>query len=205
MRVTVAAGTLAVLAALPVTARERVAEPKTGVEFDAQADGQSLLGVGLRVKKILFIKAKVYAVGLYVADSALAGPLAIHADEPGTPAFFEDLVWGDFDKQLTLKFVRGLDQKKIQGAMREALEGKTDADLLDRFVSYFPEIERGQECVLRWAPGGSLETTMAGEAKPPIRSKEFAAALFGLYVGQQPLQDDIKQGLVARAPALLKP
>jgi hypothetical protein len=205
MRVTVAAGILAVLATLPVTAQERIAEPRTGVEFDVQADGRSLLGVGLRVKKILFIKAKVYAVGLYVADTALTGPLAIHAGKLGTPAFYQDLVWGDFDKQLTLKFVRGLDQKKIQGAMREALEGKTDAKLLDRFVSYFPEIEKGQECVLRWAPGGSLETTMAGEARPPIRSKDFAAALFGLYVGEHPVQDDLKRGLVARAPALLKP
>jgi len=205
MRVTVAAGILAVLATLPVTAQQRIAEPKTGVEFDVQADGRSLLGVGLRVKKILFIKAKVYAVGLYVADTALAGPLAIHAGKLGTPAFYQDLVWGDFDKQLTLKFVRDVDQKKIQGAMCEALEGKTDAKLLDRFVSYFPEIEKGQECVLRWAPGGSLETTMAGEARPPIRSKDFAAALFALYVGKHPVQDDIKQGLVARAPALLKP
>jgi len=46
---------------------------------------------------------------------------------------------------------------------------------------------------------------MAGEARPPIPSKDFAAALFGLYVGKQPLQDDIKQGLVSRAPALFKP
>ena len=46
---------------------------------------------------------------------------------------------------------------------------------------------------------------MAGQAKPPISSKDFAAALFGLFIGKQPIQDDIKQGLVSRAPTLLKP
>ena len=33
--------------------------------------------------------------------------------------------------------------------------------LLDQFVSYFPALKEGQECTLRWAPGGTIETVMA--------------------------------------------
>jgi hypothetical protein len=162
------------------------------------------MGAGLRVKKVAFVKAKVYAIGFYVADDALAGPLATHRGRLGTPAFYKDLVWGDFGKQVVLRFTRSLGQARIQEAMREALTG-ADKGLLDTFVSYFPEIKEGEECVLRWGPGGTLESTMAGQARPPLASKEFTARVFGLYLGDAPLQDDIKADLVSRAPELLKP
>jgi hypothetical protein len=199
----VAAGVIACLAVAPLSAQEQVAEPKTGVQFVAKADGMSLMGVGLRIKKILFIKAKVYAVGLYVSDEAVKGPLAAFKGKEGTPAFFEELASGDFEKKLVLEFVRDVGAKKVQSSMREALEEITDKTLLDQFVSYFPEVKKGQQCELIWKPGGVLETTMVGEAKPPIESKDFLAALFGLYVGAEPLQEDIKQGLVSRAKTLL--
>jgi hypothetical protein len=179
-------------------------EPGSGVAFPLRRDAGTLLGAGLRVKKIAFVKAKVYAVGLYVGDDALAGPLAAHRGKTTDAAFFKDLVWGDFPKELVLHFVRDVGQGRIQDAMREALEGAAKGPL-DTFVSYFPEVKTGQECVLRWGSGGVLEVTMAGAAKPPIADKTFAAAVFSLYVGEHPLQDDIKAGVTSRAAELLKP
>jgi hypothetical protein len=99
--------------------------------------------------------------------------------------------------------MRNLSQDKIQDAMRESLEG-ADPKLLDQFVSYFPQLREGQEAVLRWAPGGALETVMAGQPKPPIADRAFAERLFGLYVGPTPLQADIKAGMVARAAEVIK-
>jgi len=198
-----AAALLFVLAGAPLARPQDVAEPQTGVRFAAQRGSETLLGVGLRVKKIAFIKAKVYAVGFYVSDTALAGPLSVYKGKTDAAEFFKDLVWGDFDKALTLHFVRNLGREQIQNGMREALAGRADAKLLEQFVGYFPELKDGQECTLRWRPGGSLEVTMAGEARPPIADKAFAAAVFGLYLGEQPLQEDIKQGLVSRAAEAL--
>ncbi len=197
------ASVIACLVAPPLLAQEEVAEPATGVKFAAKADGMTLLGVGLRVKKILFIRAKVYAVGLYVSDEALKGPLLAYKGKESSPAFFDELTSGDFEKRLVLKFVRDVGASRVQSSMREALAERTDKTLLDRFVSYFPEVKDGEECVLHWAQGGILQTTMVGAVKPPIESKAFSTALFGLYVGAQPLQEDIKQGLVSRAPQLL--
>jgi Chalcone isomerase-like len=195
----------AALALLPVPcSAEDLVEPGSGVAFPLARDGGTLLGAGLRVKKITFLKVKVYAVGLYVDDAALAGPLAVHRGKTADAAFFKDLVWGDFPKELVLHFVRDVGRSRIQDAMREALEGAPKGPL-DAFVSYFPEVKSGQECVLRWGAGGVLETTMAGAARPPIRDKAFAAAVFALYVGEHPLQDDIKAGITSRAADLLKP
>lgn len=189
---------LALAAALPAAATAQDwTVPTTGVAFPVKKDDMTLLGGGMRVKKIVFT-FKAYAVGLYVSDAALAGPLAAFKGKTNSPEFFRAIQTGDFKKELVLRMMRNLSQSRIQEAMRESLAG-ADPKLLDRFVSYFPEIKEGQICELRYLPGGTLESIMAGTAKPEIHDKAFSDRLFGLYVGPTPLQADIKQGVVARA------
>lgn len=175
------------------SAQDAVTEPKTGVSFPVQRDDMTLLGVGLRVKSVAFVKVKVYAVGLYAAESGVAA----HKGKPASDALYNDLVWGDFPKQVVLKFTRSLGQDRIQGAMREALEG-ADAKFTNLFVSYFPEVKEGEECVLRWSKGGTLETIYNGVNKGPINDKNFAASVFSIWLGKKPIQDDIKRDIVAR-------
>jgi hypothetical protein len=177
-------------------------EPKSGIAFAVKKDDMTLLGGGLRVKKVLFT-FKAYAIGFYVSDAAVAGPLAAFKGKTTSPEFYQALQTGDFKKEVVLKFMRDLSQSRIQDAMRESLAG-AEPKVLDQFISYFPELKEGQECVLRWAPGGTVETVMAGQAKPPIASKAFAERLYGLYVGPTPIQDDIKAGVVARAAEVIK-
>jgi hypothetical protein len=196
-----AALALALAVASPLWSQE-LAEPRSGARFPLASDGQSLLGLGLRVKKVAFVKVNVYVVALYVADAALEGPLSAYRGHPASPELFRDLVWGDFEKRLILRFLRDLERDQIAGAMRGALVGRSDARLLEQFVSYFTELKEGEECELRWLPGGSLEVWLAGRRRPPIESKDFAAAVYGIYLGDRPLQEDIKRGLVSRLTSL---
>jgi hypothetical protein len=191
-----AAALLLALAA-PALAQDAYTEPRSGVQFPVKRDGMTLLGAGLRIKQIAFVKAKVYAIGLYAADSAWNGALAKYKGQPPSDALYQDLIWGDFPKQLVLRFTRDVGQGRIQSAMREGLQG-ADPKFTELFVSYFPEVREGQECVLRWAPGGTLETSFAGLNKGPINDKTFAAAVFGVWLRAKPVQDDIKAGLVVR-------
>jgi hypothetical protein len=194
----------AVLALAAVDGRlvgaEDVVEVRSGVKFAAKDGSESLLGVGLRTRT--FLKVKVYAIGLYVSDEALKGALAAHKGKTTSPAFYADLVNGDFDKHVTLKFVRDVGKETIQEAMRDALIG-ADRARTDTFVSFFPEVKVGQECVLRWGKGGVLETTMAAQPRPPIADKAFVSRVFAIWLGEKPLQDDIKRDLVARAASLI--
>ena len=134
---------------------------------------------------------------------SLAGPLAAHKGKTGTPAFYKDLVTGDFRKQINMKFVRDVSADQIRDAFRETLTGAEGAKV-DLFVGYFGDTKEGEEYVLRWAPGSGLETKAAGLNKPPIKDKAFAAAVFGIWLGEKPIQDDIKLALVSRAGELLK-
>jgi len=162
-----------------------------------------LLGTGLRVKKIIF-SFKAYAVALYVDKAAVEGPLAAFKGKPVSDDLFEAVQTGDFKKELVLHFLRDLGEKKIQGAMRDALEEGTDPKVLAQFIAYFPEVKKGEECTLRWVPGGTIETVMKGEEKPPIADPAFAKTLFGLYVSPKPLQKDFKKGMLARVGEVLK-
>lgn len=179
----------AVLLLASVASAQDVKEPKSGASFAPKDGASTLLGVGLRTKTML--KVKVYAIGLY-ADEAAAAKLK-------GPDLYRDLVWGDFPKHVVLKFVRDVSTAQIQEAFREALPGAPKARV-DAFVGYFGDTKRGEEYVIRWAPGGTLETTVVGVAKPPIADKDFAAAVFGIWLGDKAIQDDIKRDLVARLP-----
>jgi len=191
----------AVLALATPPPAQFVREPKTGVTFAARVGEMSLLGAGVRTKS--FLKIKVYAIGLYVADSALSGPLAVHKDKVGTSAFYEDLVTGDFEKQFVLKLVRDLSAEQIQGAFRSHMLS-VDRNLLNQFVSYFEGTKAGQECVLRWVPGGILETKVAGIAKPAIPDRAFSQAVFTIWLGDKPDHDQIRKRVVSRASALIE-
>lgn len=185
---------------LPATAAraQDVAEPRSGVKFPARLDGMSLLGTGLRTRTML--KVKVYAVGLYASDDAVHGPLAAFKGRPTAPELYSQLMWGDFPRQITMKFVRDVTREQIQGAFREVLP---PGPHLEGFLNSFGDTKSGQEYVLRWAPGRGLLTTVAGQDKPAIEDKNFAAAVFGIWLGDKPIQDDIKRDLVARLPQVI--
>ena len=191
---------LATALTTPLVAQE-VTEPRSGAKFPTRIEDKTLLGAGLRTKT--FLKVHVYALGLHVADSAISGPLAAYKGKTDSPAFYRDLVQGDFPKQVTMKFLRDLSASQIQEAMREALAG-ADKARVDAFVAYFPAITTGQECVLKWAPGGTLEAVIAGQAKAPIADKAFATAVFGIWLGEKPIQEDLKKAIVSRAGELIR-
>ena len=137
-------------------------------------------------------------------DAALAGPLAAYKGKAESPEFYKALQTGDFKKQVVLKFLRTLSQGKIQEAMRESLAGG-DPNTLAQFISYFPEVKEGEECVLRHVGGGKLESVMAGVGRSRrSRARTSSGRLFGLYVGPTPIQPDIKVDVVARAAQVLK-
>jgi hypothetical protein len=195
---------VACLAAAGSVAAQEYKDPKSDVAFAIDQGDLTLLGTGLRVKKIAFLKFKAYAFGFYIDATAVEGPLAPYKGKPVSDDMRKVLQTADVEKELVLHFLRDLDAKKIQDAMRDALEKGTDPKVLDQFISYFPEVKEGERCTLRWVPGGTIETVMVGEEKPPITDMAFARRLYGLYVGPDPLQDDFKDSVVARAGEVLK-
>jgi Chalcone isomerase-like len=199
MIATVAALALVTVAAAPSSIL-LVTEPKTGLAFPASSGDMSLMGIGLRTKTLL--KFKVFALGFYVADSALSGTLAAHKGATGSSAFYRDLVTGDFEKQFVLKLARDLSAEQIEQSFRSHMPA-ANPKLLDQFVSYFGQTRAGQECIFHWVPGGRLEVTVAGVVQRPIADKAFADELFAIWLRDRPTEDPIRKQLVSRAAGLI--
>jgi Chalcone isomerase-like len=180
----------------PAMAQE-VTEPKSGTKFAAKDGDTSLLGTGLRTKT--FAKIRVYAIGLYVADSAISGTLQGKA---GTPELYRELVNGNFKKKVVMKFLRDVSTDQMRDAFKDSLKGA--GSQTDVWITYFSDIHSGQDCVIDWTPGVGLETKVAGMDKPAMNDPAFAAAVFSIWLGEKPIQDDLKQELVSRAKELLK-
>ena len=190
------AALLLLFAAGPALAQD-VTEPKSGTKFATKDGETSLLGVSLRTKTIA--KVKVYAIGLYVADSAISGPLK---NKAGTPELYQELQNGDFQKTIVMKFVRDVSTSQIRDAFHDSLKGA--GDKADAWINYFSEIRSGQECIISWVPGTGLETKVAGADKPAINDKALASAVFNIWLGDKPIQENIKKDLVSRSALLLK-
>jgi hypothetical protein len=194
MMSTLAAG-FALMAASAPAAPAVVVEPKTGLSFPTTSGGMSLLGVGARTRSIL--KIKVYALGLYVSDTALAGPLLPHKRGTQAPPFFRELVRGDFEKKLVLTLARDLSTEQIRGNFLRCLP-RADPLLRQQFASYFDAARTGEACVMHWVDG-RLETTVGGVRKPPIASKAFADEIFAIWLGERASGDPLRRQLVSRA------
>jgi hypothetical protein len=139
---------------------QEIVEPRSGVKFAPKMGPTSLLGTGVRTK--MMGKVKVYAAGLYVADSALAGPLAPHKGQTSTPAFYQALVSGDFEKAMVLKFVRDVSTDQVRDAFRDSLKG-ANAAKVDLLLGYFGETKNGQEC---WRSRWRASTRFPSRTRP---------------------------------------
>lgn len=163
-----------------------------GVRFPdtIQVEGRELRlnGMGLRTWGFFF---HVYVAGLYLEHPAR---------DPGTVLATDEV------KQIRLSMVRGLDHSDIASGIEEGFEKNSKAALpalqprLDRLSAMFPDVVAGDEIALTYVPGAGTTVTARGVAKGVIEGKDFADALFAVWLGPDPVQDGLKQALLHGGP-----
>ena len=142
-----------------------------------------LNGAGLR-KKVVF---KVYVAGLYLENPTKDAAAAVSSDQI---------------KSMRLHILRTLDAGKITEAIAEGFERNSKPQLdalrarLDRFNSMFPNVAEGDEIVMSYLPGKGTVVTAKGAEKGTIEGKDFADALFAVWLGPNPVQEDLKKALL---------
>ncbi|MFN2384783.1 MAG: chalcone isomerase family protein [Thermoanaerobaculia bacterium] len=142
-----------------------------------------LSGGGIRTRAIF----KVYVAGLYLETPAGDAAAVASSDQV---------------KRMQLVLLRGLDKGKITEAIMEGFEKNSKAQMpalkarLDRFNAMIPDLEKGDQIVLTYAPGKGTEVAAKGAAKGTIEGKDFADALFSVWLGPNPVQEDLKKALL---------
>ena len=173
---------LGLAAAPPVSGREvaGVTLPDT-----ASVEGKTLKlnGGGLRTKMMF----KVYVAGLYLETPTKDAAAAVSSDQV---------------KRMHLSILRSLDRSKITEAISEGFEKNSKAQLpglkarLDRLNSMIPDVEKGDQIHLTYVPGRGTVVSAKNVEKGVIEGKDFADALFSVWLGANPVQPDLKKGLL---------
>ena len=192
-----------------------------GTPKDAKATSTALAGIGLRTKTIFSVW--VYTFGLYVDPVAAKEKLAAWKGKDaealaGDEKLYAALLKDDMVKTIRLVFCRDVDGEDIEEAFEDSLRPRIDSKkgkegwddgskALDTFRTYFGNLDELEEygtVAMTWRPGGELHCSINGKAQKVLTSKSLCWAIFDVYLGEDPIEDDGKEALVERLPALLK-
>jgi len=178
-----AAAVVAIAAAATAQARE-----VAGVTLDetTRVAGKELRlqGAGLR-KKALF---KVYVAGLYLEHPAASPEEAVSSDQVKRMVLVmtRGVGHGTFAEALDQGFQRNSPQQL------SALEGR-----LDRLKAMIPDLREGDTIDVIYQPG--VGTTVRGQGRTlTLPGKDFADALFAVWLGPNPVDGDLKRELMSR-------
>jgi hypothetical protein len=154
----------------------------------AKAGGQDLTfnGGGKRVKFMM----KVYVTALYLKQKSNDAAKIIAADEP---------------MNVKLQITSGLvTPDKMKAAIDEGFEKSTNGNVaplkakIDAFTNIFKNQVKGDSYDFAYVPGKGVEVFKNGALASTIEGLEFKKALYGIWLGDKPAQDDLKKKMLGK-------
>lgn len=155
--------------------------------YTAQQSELTLNGAGTRSKWFM----DLYVGGLYTPQKASDAAAVINADEP---------------QAITLHIISGLiTSEKMTSATLEGFESATGGNLapiqsdVNAFLDVFSEeIKEGDVFDLVYLPGEGVRVLKNGDARATVGDLEFKKALFGIWLSDEPAQEDLKQKMLGQ-------
>jgi len=153
----------------------------------AGKDQLVLNGAGLRKKYFV----KVYAGGLYLRKKEGDVKKIINADEP---------------MAIRMQFIYdGVSGKELVDAWNEGFANATMGNLgtikksTDTFNSFFTEEARkGDVYDIIYTPGEGVRVSIQGKLMGTISGLDFKKALFAIWLGEKPVDNSLKQGMLGK-------
>jgi hypothetical protein len=175
---------LSLALAMPALAKEKagVNVPET---VTVEGKALKLNGVGLR-KKAIF---KVYVAALYAENTSKEAATFLNSDQV---------------KQVKMVMLRDLEKSKIVDAVKDGFEKNNKAQMpalqerLNNFTASIPDVKKGDTLTLTYVPGkGTSVTSKTGQALS-VQGKDFADALFSVWLGKHPVDGSLKDGMLGK-------
>ena len=146
-----------------------------------------LNGLGLRLATRLGLKFKVYVAGLYL-------------EEKSSDA--EQILASDQTSRIHMHFVRKVGKGKITGAWTEGFEANSGGkmaefeDRVDKLNSWMPDMAKDDTITFTYVPGSGVEVGVNGESKGTIEGPDFARVLWTIFLGPEPPNAELKDGML---------
>lgn len=148
----------------------------------------ALNGGGIR-KKVFF---KLYVGGLYLSEKSSDAGAIINADKP---------------MAVKLQITSGMiSSDNMSEAITEGFEASTGGNTaplkaeITEFVNTFKkdEIVEGNVFDIIYVPGKGVESYKNGKLQGTIKGMAFKKALFGIWLGSKPADDDLKAAMLGK-------
>jgi hypothetical protein len=148
----------------------------------------TLNGAGLR-KRAFF---QVYAIGLYLPEKKTAAADAIGAAGA---------------KRVAIHMLRDVDAGQFAGALTDGMKDNvSEAEMnaleprvkqLVAIMAEMKQAKKGMRITLDWLPAAGTQVTIEGKpAGTAIPGEDFFRALLKIWLGDNPVQDDLKKALL---------
>jgi hypothetical protein len=148
----------------------------------------ALNGAGLR-KRAFF---QVYAIGLYLPQKSTGAPAVL--EQPGA-------------KRVSIHMLRDVGAEAFTEALAEGIRAnhsEAEAKALEprikelaAIIAELKEAKKGMAISLDWQPPAGTVMTVNGTARgKPIAGEDFYRALLRIWIGDKPVQDDLKKALL---------
>ncbi len=151
-------------------------------------NGTTLKLNGMGVRKKLFVK--VYVGGLYLAKPSHDAAAILAADEA---------------KEVAMHFLYSkVGKDKLVEAWREGFAANSAASLpalqarLDEFCALWPDMKSGEEAFVTYLPGTGTTLVLNGKQVGVIPGKDFADAMFAVWLGAKPADAGLKAGMLGQ-------
>jgi Chalcone isomerase-like len=180
------ASALCVLAlALPAASASAVDVGGVKVPDTQTVDGKALKlnGAGIRKKSIF----KVYVAGLYVETPSKDASALLSSGQA---------------KSMHMWMLRDIKGSNVSGAIADGFQLNSKAALpqlqprLDQLAKMIPDLQDGDQMALTFIPDKGTVVNVRGTDVGTIEGRDFADALFAVWLGPNPVQDDLKQALL---------
>ncbi|MDD5562427.1 MAG: chalcone isomerase family protein [Thermoanaerobaculaceae bacterium] len=170
------------------------AAPTEGVAFPDQVTvgtaNLTLNGTGVRIKKVAFIGIKVYVAALYLPARTSDPAAILAADEP---------------KQLVMHFLyKEVGKEKLLEGWNDGFKNNSGdrlaalKDPIATFDGFWSDMKKDDVAVLTYVPGQGTKVEIKGKEMGVIAGKEFAEALFAIWLGPNPPNESLKKGLLGQ-------
>jgi len=175
------------LTAVLVSAQKTIGDVKVDAKLSVEDQNLTLNGAGTREKMFM----DMYVGSLYVTKKSSDGNAISAANEA---------------MAIKLNIVSGLiSSEKMISAINEGFEnstGKKTAPLkakIDKFKSFFKDVINKKDIfIIVYIPNEGVSVYKNGTKKGTIDGLDFKKALFGIWLGNKPADDDLKAGMLGK-------
>lgn len=154
-----------------------------------EVSGKALPLNGIGIREATIFGVNVYVAGLYLEEKTSDPNVVITSNAP---------------KRIVMHFVRDVGLEDITEAYREGFEKNADGKYatiearVQRWNGFMSGMKDGDKMVVTYIPGKGTNVTIRNEDRGTIAGHDFSQVLFRIFVGPNPPNSDLKEGMLGK-------